>query len=490
MFQHSFVKFTLSEVDILPTKTTFQQVSGLKFAVKLGLVTLAWLGINVKNVIAQNPPNIIKTDISQNAIAQAKVLVVNPNTGNDQRGDGSNGTPFKTITKALQVAEPNTVIMLSPGKYSDQTGERFPIILKPGVSLQGNTSEQGKGIIIAGGGVFLSRSFGGQNVAVVGANQSSIKGITVTNSNLRGYGLWVEYSNTVVSENTFTGNTQDGVAVSGNGSPSISKNYFYQNGANGITISGNSRPEVRENLFQQTGYGINIAQNAMPVIVGNQITGNRSGIIVQANAQPILRQNSIQNHQEDGLVIIAQAVPDLGKPNDPGLNEFRNNRRFDINAKAAKQSIAAIGNNLSRNAIAGNVNLQSTTTTIARVPLPSSLTGNTKNNNLPPLPQNPQQLNSVQMSSGAIEFTAPQISNPRTPQRPVTISGQRYRVYVPITNNQHREIVLSIVPDAFNTTWRGRRVMQVGIFNSPENANEIVQQLTSNGLKPIVVPAN
>ena len=72
---------------------------------------------------------------------------------------------------------------------------------------------------------------------------------------------------------------------------------------------------------------------------------------MQANAHPTLRNNLIQNSKEDGLVVLAQATPDLGSAAEPGGNQFRNNGRYDINASAAKQVIAASGNTLSNNRI-------------------------------------------------------------------------------------------------------------------------------------------
>ena len=81
-------------------------------------------------------------------ISQINVLFVNPNIGNDKTGNGSESAPWKTITQALQVAQPNTVIMLSPGTYSAETGEVFPLMLKPGVSIQGDTGNKGRDITI------------------------------------------------------------------------------------------------------------------------------------------------------------------------------------------------------------------------------------------------------------------------------------------------------------------------------------------------------
>ncbi|MEH2390825.1 MAG: DUF1565 domain-containing protein [Nostoc sp.] len=401
-------------VDVLIAKLKFLKsarllfftFSVLYFTVGMVAVSIAFLGTSLGSAIAQIPLTPDSAPLGEKTNSQVNVLFVNPSGGDDSRGNGSESAPVKTITQALRLANTNTVIMLSTGTYSVETGEIFPLILKPGISIQGNPSNQGKDIIIQGGGDYLSRSFAGQNVAIVGANQAFLTGVTVTNSNHRGYGLWIESSNPVVAENTFIGSTQDGISVSGNAAPTISKNYFDRNGANGITIAGNSSPQVKENVFHQTGYGINIAQNAAPIVIGNQIQNNRSGIVVQANARPILRNNSIQDNKEDGLVAIAQAMPDLGNASEPGGNAFQNNARYDINASAAKQVISAAGNNLVSDRITGKVDINGTTALATQ----SSQSAPTANNVLREIPP-----------TGEITFSAADVSETtNSPNNPVS----------------------------------------------------------------------
>jgi parallel beta-helix repeat protein len=372
-------------------KVLFFIFSVLFFTVGMGAASMAFLG----SAIAQMPSKPDSAPLGETTNSQANVLFVNPNGGDDGAGNGSESAPVKTITQALRLAKANSVIMLSTGTYSADTGEEFPLIMKPGVSIQGNPSNQGKDIVIQGGGDYLSRSFAGQNVAIVGANQTLLTGVTITNPNRRGYGLWIESSNPVIAENTFTGSTQDGISVCGNAAPTISKNSFDRNGANGITIAGNSSPQVKENIFHETGFGINIAQNAAPVVIGNQIQKNRSGIVVQAKARPILRNNIIQDNKEDGLVAIAQAMPDLGSASEPGGNQFQNNARHDINASAAKQVISAAGNNLVSSRITGKVDINGTTVLVAQTSQPALVSNNVLQE-IPP--------------TGEITFSAPEIS--------------------------------------------------------------------------------
>jgi len=300
-------------------------------------------------------------------VAQASpssVLYVNPTSGNDSTGSGSEDAPFKTLTRALSAAAPNTVILLAPGTYSAQTGETFPILLKPGVTVQGDPNTRGQKIVISGGGTYLSPTVGTQNVAILGADKAALTGVTVTNANPRGYGLWVESTSPLVTDSTFTGNTHDGISVNGSGAPVIRNNHFYKNGASGITSFGTSRPEITSNLFQNTGFGINIGQNGAPAVTGNRLTQNRAGVVVQASGRPVLRNNQIDSNVQDGIVAIASAQPDLGSRDQPGGNIIRNNGQLDINAKATSQIIPAFGNQLSANRSEGRP--EACTTTPAR----------------------------------------------------------------------------------------------------------------------------
>lgn len=336
----------------------------------IGLASIALFGLSDSGLTLEPPQQITQIPLSSGTKSQSSVLFVNPTAENATSGDGSVAAPFKTITQALEVAEPSSVITLSPGTYSTASGETFPLRLKAGVSIQGDRRTRGSKIIINGGGTFLSPTFARQNIAILGANQASLSGVTVTNSNPRGYGLWIESSNLLVSDNTFTGNAHDGISITGNSQPIIRSNYFHQNGANGMTIYGISRPEVRENVFEKTGFGINIAQKAAPILVGNRISENRAGIVTQAQSQPILRGNVIEGNTEDGLVAIATSQPNLGTKTEPGGNIFRQNGRFDINGSASKQVISAFGNQLASDRSSGNIDLAGTVNLVASQAIP------------------------------------------------------------------------------------------------------------------------
>ncbi|NJN49359.1 MAG: DUF1565 domain-containing protein [Alkalinema sp. RL_2_19] len=314
-----------------------------------GLSTFA-IGALVNAATAQEntpvnrpPTDGVATIAAKQPAPQYGFRYVDPQTGADTN-TGSQQSPLRTLTAALQTAAENTIIVLTPGNYSAATGEQFPIVMRSGITIQGQAANRGQDVVIQGGGIYLSRTFARQNITLLGANRAGLRGVTVTNPEPQGYGLWIESTSPVISDNTFSGSSHDGVSIVGSSAPILKNNYFTQNGANGITIYGYSRPELIENTFENTGFGINIAQNATPQLFRNRITRNKDGIVVQGKAQPILRGNQIINNERDGLVAISTAMPHLGNQTDPGNNQFSGNGNLDINASATSQIIPNVGN--------------------------------------------------------------------------------------------------------------------------------------------------
>lgn len=382
----------------------------VSMSVGLGLLLVLASG-SVTTSVAQTNSSL---PAPESSVSQ-QLLFVNPIVGHDHNGDGSQRSPFRSITRALQTAQPNTVIMLAPGTYSEESGEVFPLEMKLGVTIQGDLSTQGRGIVIRGGGTFLSPTSAGQNITILGADEAELIGVTVTNPNPRGYGVWVESSNPTITGNTLTGNTHDGISTVGNSAPFIQNNRFISNGANGITIFGSSQPEVRENVFEQTGFAINVAENAAPVIVDNYISQNKIGVLVQENARPVLRGNTIESNQQDGVTAIAHAQPNLGTSTDPGNNIFRNNQQLDINVNATDQVIPAFGNQLATDRLASNVDLTGTT------PLMQPVAQTIDRSTVATITQAPSPIQSVQ---GVQSTPSPSTSNH---------SGSNHSTSAPIT---------------------------------------------------------
>lgn len=292
---------------------------------------------------------------------QTNIIFVSPN-GLDTNLGISESQPLRSLTAAINKKPPiGTIIQLDKGSYTVETGEKFPIRIPNGVTVRGNPTNQGKDIIISGGGVFISPTFARQNIALLAGTNSRIEGITLTNANTRGYALWVESAqNVTIANNTFTKSNHDGVFLTGTATADVISNIFFRNGANGISALGTSSGKIQTNTFYDTGFGLAIGQKSQILVLANRIINNRGGIVVSNIATPTLRNNLIANNLENGLVILrdrkGQPTVDLGTSNSLGQNIFQNNKQADIN-NASGVKLIAIGNQAEPKCTEGEIDL-------------------------------------------------------------------------------------------------------------------------------------
>ena len=307
--------------------------------------------------------------------ANGTVIYVNSATGKDTAANGTTAAPYKTITFALSKATAGTVVQVAPGNYSKESGETFPLVLNSGVTLQGNESNKGEGILISGGGYYTSRTFARQDITLLANNSTIITGLTFTNPNSRGTAVWVESSNPVIKNSTFINSVREGIFVTGTGNPQIENNVFLKNKGNGISVTKSAQGVIRGNLFQDTGFGVAIGGSSTPLLESNNITQNTDGLFISETAKPILRKNSIRGNKRDGIVATISAVPDLGTSENPGGNLIRDNARYDLNNATKAGKIVAIGNDINEKRIFGAVDFVAAKVTTH----PDNNTGNTGN---------------------------------------------------------------------------------------------------------------
>lgn len=436
------------------------------------------------------------------------------------------GRDVSTISEALnRNPQPGTVIQLPAGTYNANSGENFPLRLPSGVTLRGNPANKGAGITIVGGGRFISPTFADQNATIIPSRGARIEGITIRNNNPRGYGIWVESQPDVqIWDNTFTGNTHDGVFLAGTAVAQVNSNNFVGNTGSGLSAVGSSSGEIRNNLFENTGFGLSIGQRSQVKLVGNRIINNVDGVIITNEATPIFRQNLIEGSQRDGLVVIADRDktprPDLGTAGYGGSNIFRNNRLHDIH-NLSSVPIAAVGNQLNPGRVKGRIDFnapsfnapsfntpvppRSLTSSPASVGLkfPSSLRndGQPKADAVSNLPtqsllsarrvaQSPTKTIIIDRERRTTPAVIAPISPPITvPARPATDprTGQalRFRVLVPITSDTDLARIRTIIPDAFRSS-RDRATAQIGAYSDRAEAEVQAQRVTPLGLRAII----
>jgi parallel beta-helix repeat protein len=321
-------------------------LTALKATAHLGLaVTVLSMG-SVLPVHAQSYEMGVNA-IAANIPTAKPQLFVNSNVGRDSLSAGRNeATPFKTISYALSQAKPGDIVQVASGLYTQELGETFPLVVPQGVTLQGSEFNRGSTVTVMGGGRFASSWWGSQDVSILAKSDSQISGLTVTNPNSRGTGIWIEAANVTVQGCTFTKSAREGVFAAGKSNPTIENNSFVDNSANGLAMTGMSTGMVRNNLFQKTGFGIAVSEKSSPQLINNRVQDNVDGIVVSHSATPQLRGNIVEGNRRDGLVAISAAQPDLGNTSTPGRNIFRNNGRYAIYNATLKNTFAVEGNDV------------------------------------------------------------------------------------------------------------------------------------------------
>jgi hypothetical protein len=129
--------------------------------------------------------------------------------------------------------------------------------------------------------------------------------------------------------------------------------------------------------------------------------------------------------------------------------------------------------------------------------LPTTNPGGYRNPNLlppPPSPKIPRAVNSgTQSSDGFFSGnsgvnSSSNVLSPNNSPINGSIPGVSYRVMASVSGQQQQEQVRSLYPDAFATSYRGQRVLQVGVFSTQENATQAYQSLQNAGLRAIMIP--
>lgn len=477
----------------------------------LGLLTV--LGY-ASGAIAQSIPVTPTMQPSDAATAQ-QFLFVDPNSGDDASQGITQRSPFRTLTRALQSvqsnnAQSNTIIMLATGTYTPDTGEVFPLIVPPRVMLQGDPSTKGQSIVIQGGGSFATATAGRQNVAIVGTGQ--IMGITVSNPNPNGYGVWIEAGSPIIANNTFIGSNLAGVAIMGTSTPTLWGNAFSHN-QTGIVVAATAQPAIKDSLDQVgaatpavsavSAAPVALAALAAPAVSAvstvsmEQRNSRSSTAIAQATSTRIRRQPS---------ATLIQTLPGRSTVSEP---------RTTPPATVASRSPDSQGLTPSAPSAAPQ-SLRIARTSVVDIPVPAPQSE--RRRDLPvsrstPIPVPPPEARSGSASS----FTAPPASGVqsnllRVPAAPpignvggnvedlpvvnvsrnplqyresssrqsAAVRGLRYRVVV--AAGRRAEKVRSLFPGAFTTYSGGEAVLQVGAFGDRSNAEEAAQILDSNGL--------
>jgi parallel beta-helix repeat protein len=291
---------------------TINLIQTLSLSSLLTVTALTMIPNSVKAVEKNQPSIGLKQNLGQS------VIYVNPRQGVDSAGAGSSlDRPYRSISYALQTAKAGTEIRLTEGEY---VNEQFPLKIPDGVKLIGNAPQKGTNVSIVGGGDYLTKTFGLQNVTILTGDNSELIGVSVSNPNSRGTGVWIENTKSIVSDSTFINNNREGIFVTGTASPIIKDSVFRNNTGNGIGFGRQAKGEVRKNTFDNTGFALSMGGDSAPFVSQNTIINNNSGIVLTENAKPILQGNLIQNNRDYGIIATSKANPQLQDGNNFASN--------------------------------------------------------------------------------------------------------------------------------------------------------------------------
>mgnify|MGYP001791435344 CR=1 FL=1 len=495
--------------------TLLRKYAHLAVAVTVGGLLLGSKAQPVQAQLLQSQPVPGPAMANRPAASQAasyQTLYVNPEVGSDS-ADGVEAQPLRTVTRALEVAPPNTVIVLAPGRYNQGSGEVFPLQLKPGVTIQGTPGSNERTAIIEGGGNFDSPLRSRQNAAIIAADRAGIAQIAVSNPD--GYGVWIESASPTILESAFVGNRQTGIYVAG-GSPRVQGSYFSGNQVAGLIVFGFSSANIQQNIFDATGDAIRVLEDATPEIVGNRITNNDAGLVVIGNARPVMRDNQLAGNRRNEVVETASlsqnsrgesavAVAPVAAPRSPEPVQVQSVPVEELPPLPDDVTTADVSPPGQIPAGAPGAALQSLQSGLALGPRAvtednpesGSLIRNRRRRRRestpepavrPSVPVNNNRLavpnTSIPLGSGGSStvFSPPNggAGAPPAPPSRAQALGLYYRVFVEASDPFMQDSVRDVVPDAFRTRYEGRAMMQVGAFPTEGEAEDRRRLLERN----------
>ncbi|MCT7959930.1 S-layer homology domain-containing protein [Laspinema sp. D1] len=284
---------------------------------------------------------------------------VDPTNGNDSAA-GTQVAPLKTLAAALVKSTSGTTIKLANGSYTTTSGEKFPLVVKAGVTLVGDEATKGKTIIIQGGGTKTMGNWPSQNITMYLEEGAQLRGVTVTNPGTSGVGVWIHGVAATIANSTLSKSSREGVFASGIAKPTILTNVFSENTGNGMSFVDNAKGEVQNNVFQKTGFGLTIGYQSAPLLKDNHILENRTGLVINGDASPVLRNNLIEKNEQDGITVTNNAKVDLGTAEDPAGNTIKTNGQYDVQ-NVSTQKILSVGNTLSVTTVKGDIEFVAST---------------------------------------------------------------------------------------------------------------------------------
>ncbi len=261
-------------------------------------------------------------------------LCVDPESGDDEDGDGSAQNPYRTITRALQDASSGMSIGVWPGKLDISNGEEFPLNLPGDMVLIAIVPSEDANIVggspaIDMGGGDVVRGF---TIKPVGAaiRISRPGNVLLENNVIQAAslpGVEIEMSEVVLTadSNWFVGSVFGGTAIDA------------RQGAT-LVLDGNA-------YSGDFGYGVRVGDGGVAEFASEYFLGIGTAIEATGDVEVVVR-NSTMELGSFGFVAgegTENALLDLGTVDNPGGNFLVRNDNADL-CVISEAVVYAVGN--------------------------------------------------------------------------------------------------------------------------------------------------
>lgn len=250
---------------------------------------------------------------------------------------------FSAIGAALGQAIAGDTVLVGPGRYAPSTtGERFPLYVPPGVTLEG--AGQGESLIDGEGATAISFRpvQEGQSLVLLG-DGSTLTGFTIGNSGGNGVSNQPG-ARVLIMRNEIRGHGQHGILVSGPREAMIKDNIFLDNGVKRFApltprgIPGRQGHHIFVQGKAGTANRVIIADNTMTRAFADGIAmvvffDEPEGVVMQVSVV----NNLIEQSERRGLTIAGSFNPSCTRVAiDVRRNVIRDNVEYGIAAQAAR----------------------------------------------------------------------------------------------------------------------------------------------------------
>ncbi|KKQ34554.1 MAG: hypothetical protein US52_C0054G0001, partial [candidate division WS6 bacterium GW2011_GWA2_37_6] len=227
--------------------------------------------------------------------AEAVTYYIAGDTGNDTTGDGSSGSPWKTIQKAADTTVAGDTVNVKGGDgitYASTSG---------GTAC--NTGGFEKAVVCettdgTSGSPITYQAWTGTGIPFIDAGTPSID--TSMGIGVSGGDYIIINGFEIVNAGVNSTNNSGGIRVSSSIGSVLKNNIIHDNviGSSGIFMGSGSAGKIYNNTIDDSGYGIRVFINTNTEVKNNIVTNSKSGVGIRCDVAttPIFSNNLVWNN--------------------------------------------------------------------------------------------------------------------------------------------------------------------------------------------------